>query len=73
MSRLRLGAIAEDKPVKITVELNGGIVRDLADYSRVHAAANNLADPLPAERLVPAMIEAFMAGDREFRKLRRKL
>jgi hypothetical protein len=72
MSKLRLGIIAEEKPVKLGIELGGAVMRDLADYARVHAAANNLAEPLPPERLVPAMIEHFMSGDREFRKLRRR-
>lgn len=72
MSKLRLGAIAEDKPVKLNVELGGSVFRDLVDYSRVHASANGLAEPLPPERLISAMIEHFMSGDREFRKLRRR-
>lgn len=72
MTKLRLGAVPEEKPVKLTLEISGGTVRDLADYARVHAAANNLSEPLPPERLVPAMIKNFMAGDRVFRKLRRR-
>ena len=72
MSKLRLGHIAEDRPVKVTVELSGGIMRDLADYARIHARANGLPEPLPAERLIAPMIERFMSGDREFGKLRRR-
>ncbi|ODU34657.1 DUF2274 domain-containing protein [Sphingopyxis sp. SCN 67-31] len=72
MSKLRLGAIAEDRPVKVTVELPGAVLRDLTDYARVHAGANGLSEPLPAERLIAPMIEHFMSGDREFGKLRRQ-
>lgn len=72
MNKLRLGAIAEDRPVKMTVELPGAIMRDLTDYARVHAKANGLSEPLPAERLIAPMIERFMSGDREFSKLRRQ-
>lgn len=72
MSKLRLGAIVEDRPVKLTVELPGAVMRDLADYARVHARANGLAESLPAERLIAPMIERFMSGDREFSKLRRQ-
>lgn len=72
MSKLRLGAIAEDRPVKVTVELPGAVLRDLTDYARVHARANGLSEPLPAERLIAPMIERFMSGDREFGKLRRQ-
>ena len=57
MSKLRLGPIAEDRPVKVTVELSGGIMRDLADYARIHARANGLPEPLPAERLIAPMNE----------------
>lgn len=72
MSKLRLGPIAEDRPVKVTVELPGAVMRDLADYARVHAKANGLSEPLPVERLIAPMIERFMSGDREFSKLRRR-
>ena len=31
MSKLRLGPVVEEKPVKLTVELPGVLMRDLAD------------------------------------------
>lgn len=43
MSRLRLGPIVEEKPVKLTVELPGSLLRQLGDYSRAHAAENGMA------------------------------
>lgn len=72
MTKLRLGAIPDEKPVKLTVELSGGLMRELADYARVHAKLNALTAPLAPERIVPAMIERFIAGDREFSKQRRR-
>lgn len=72
MTRLRLGPLLEDKPAKVTVELPGALLRDLADYARVHAKVNNLPEALPPERLIGPMIERFIAGDREFGKLRRR-
>lgn len=72
MTKLRLGPIVEEKPVKLSVELPGGLMRDLTDYARVHAAANGLAEPLAPERLIVPMVERFMAGDREFSKQRRR-
>lgn len=71
MTKLRLGPIVEEKPVKLGVELPGSLMRDLADYARIHASANNLNDPLPPEKLIAPMVERFMATDREFAKLRR--
>lgn len=72
MTKLRLGPIVEEKPVKLSVELPGALMRDLTDYARVHAAANGLSEPLSPERLIVPMVERFMAGDREFSKMRRR-
>lgn len=73
MSGLRLGSLTEDRPVKGNAELSGAIMRDLADYARVHAKANRLAEPLPRERLIAPMVKRFMAGDRQLSKLRRQV
>lgn len=72
MSKLRLGAIPEDKPIKLTLEIPGEMMRELLDYAEVHAKLTGLAAPLPIERIVPAMIGRFIAGDREFSKQRRR-
>jgi len=72
MTKLRLGPVAEEKPVKVTLELPGRLMRDIIDYARVHARLNALDAPLPPERILPAMIDRFIAGDREFSKLRRR-
>lgn len=71
MSRLRLGAIADNKPVKVTIEMSGPLVRDLADYADVHARLTGMASPMSPEKLIPAMIERFIASDREFSRQRR--
>lgn len=71
MSKLRLGPVIEEKPVKLTLEVPGSLMRDLADYASVHAKLTGLEAPLPAEKLIPPMIERFIASDREFSKLRR--
>lgn len=70
MSKLRLGPIAEDKPVKLTIEMPGALHRTLGDYARVHAAENQLDEPLPVERLIAPMLERFIAGDRGFARAR---
>ena len=72
MSKLRLGPIAEDRPVKLTLEMPGALMRELADYAAVHARMNGLGEPLPPERLIPPIVERFIAGDREFSKQRRR-
>lgn len=72
MSKLRLGVIADDKPVKVTIEVDSGLLRDLTDYARIHAEANNLSEPMAPERLIAPMIARFIASDRVFGKLRRR-
>ena len=72
MSRLRLGAIDEEKPAKLTIEFSGALLRELGEYARVHAKLTGLDSPLPPEKLVPPMIENFMGGDREFKKRRER-
>lgn len=72
MSKLRLGPLIDEKPVKLSIDVPGPLIRELTDYARVHAAANGLTEPLPPERLIVPMVERFMAGDREFSKMRRR-
>lgn len=70
MSKLKLGAIVEDKPVKLTVELPVTVHRDLLAYAEVlaHETGQKIADPL---KLVAPMLARFMATDRAFGKARR--
>lgn len=70
MTKLRLGRIEDDKPIKITVELPGAVHRELVRYAEAHARETGLAQPLPPERLIPPMLERFMAGDRAFARKR---
>lgn len=72
MTKLRLGPIVDEKPVKLTLEITGELMREIGDYAQVHAKLMELASPLPPERIIPAMIERFIAGDREFSKQRRR-
>ena len=67
MAKLKLGPIADDKPVKVTLELPAGLHRDLAAYADILAreAGQPAADPV---RLIVPMLERFMATDRGFAK-----
>ena len=71
MAKLKLGAIADDKPVKITIELPGTVHRDLLAYAKALAreTGRQIADP---SKLVAPMLVRFMATDRAFAKARRK-
>src|SRR3546814_13495508 len=66
VSKLKLGPIDDDKPVKLTLELPASVHRDLIAYARVHAAQTGLSPPLPVERLLAAVLERFRATDRGF-------
>jgi hypothetical protein len=70
MTKLKLGPIIEDKPVKVTVELPGALHRNLVAYAEVLARETGqpVTDPL---RLIVPMLERFIATDRGFAKARR--
>jgi hypothetical protein len=71
MTKLKLGAIADDKPVKLTLELSAGVHRDLLAYAKALARETGqpIADPL---KLVAPILARFMATDRAFAIARRK-
>jgi hypothetical protein len=71
MTKLRLGPIEDDKPVKITLELRAATHRQLVDYARAHAKETGLTEPLPIERLIDPMLDRFMSGDRGFNRQNR--
>ncbi|WP_337180248.1 DUF2274 domain-containing protein [Sphingopyxis granuli] len=72
MTKLRLGLIADEKPVKLSLELPGSLHRDLMEYAAVHARTNGLTDPLSPEKIAVPMIGRFIATDRAFARLRKQ-
>ena len=70
MTKLKLGPLIEDKPVKVAVELPGPLHRDLAAYAEVLARETGQppADPV---RLIVPMLERFIVTDRGFASARR--
>ena len=70
MPKLKLGAIPDDKPVKLTVELPAQIHRDLMAYAEllVHETGQTVEPP----KLVAPMLERFMSTDRGFSRSRRE-
>jgi hypothetical protein len=67
---LKLGPIADDKPVKLAIDVPADIYRDLTAYAEAHAAETGQASQGPAKLIVP-MLAQFMATDRGFAKARR--
>ena len=70
MAKLKLGPIADDKPVKVTVELPASLHRDLVAYADVLSRDTGLGRAEPVRLIVP-MLERFIATDRGFAAARR--
>ncbi len=71
MAKLKLGAVETDKPVRVSIKLPAPVHRDLLAYPDALAAATK-QEPLKPDKLIPAMIEHFMATDRGFAKARKQ-
>ncbi len=71
MAKLKLGPLENDKPVKMTVELQAAVHRDLLVYAEVlgRETGQPVADPA---KLVGPMLARFMTADRAFGKARRQ-
>jgi len=69
MTRLKLGPIKDDRPVKATVELPASLHRDLVAYAEAlgRQTGQPVSDPL---KLVVPMLRRFIATDREFGRTR---
>lgn len=71
MTMLKLGALVDERPVRLTVEIPAAVHRDLAAYAEVLAKETGTkADPA---KLIAPMLARFMASDRAFAKARRTL
>lgn len=70
MAKLKLGPLADDRPVKMTVELPAAVHRDLVAYAEALGRETGKPIDEPAKLIAP-MIERFMATDRGFAKARR--
>ena len=67
MTKLRLGPILDDKPIKMTVEVPAKLHRALKLYAMAIVQENGgvAIDP---SRLVAPMLDRFMKGDKAFAK-----
>ena len=64
--KLRLGPLPKTETVKLTFACAASLKADLDRYAALHAQTHGEA--VDAATLIPHMLEAFMAGDRGFRK-----
>lgn len=70
MTKLKLGPIVDDRPVKVSVELPGPLHRDLLAYAEVLARETGQPVSDPVKLIVP-MLERFIATDRGFDRSRK--
>lgn len=69
MAKLKIAALPDDKPVKLTTELPAPLHRDLVAYAET--LARETGQPVEPAKLIAPMLARFMATDRGFAKLRR--
>lgn len=71
MTKLKLGPLPDDKPVKVTLELPAPLHRDLTAYAEALAreTGQTIVDPV---RLIVPMLERFIETDRGFAKAKRE-
>ncbi len=64
--KLRLGPLPRQEVTKLTFSCPASLKADLDRYAALHAQA--YGETVDAATLIPHMLEAFMAGDRGFRR-----
>jgi hypothetical protein len=72
MNKLKLGTIETDKPARVSIRLPAPLYRSVILYGELLSRSTGQQPPLEPAKLIPAMIESFIASDRGFAKLRRE-
>ena len=70
MAKLKLSAVPEDRPVKLTVELPAAVHRDLVTYADL--LARESGQKIEPAKLVAPMLARFMSTERAFVRARRE-
>ena len=69
MAKLKLSAIPDDRPVKLTVELPAAVHRNLVAYAEVFEQESG--QKIEPAKLIGPMLARFMSTDRAFARARR--
>jgi hypothetical protein len=71
MTKLKLSAIDDDKPVRVTLDLPAPLHRDLVAYGEAIAreSGGTVVEP---QKLIGPMLARFIASDRGFASARRR-
>jgi hypothetical protein len=70
MAKLKLTAVPDDRPVKLTVELPAPVHRDLVAYAEV--LGRQSGQTIEPAKLIPPMLARFMSTDRAFARTQRE-
>ena len=70
MPELRLRKLADRRPVKMVISLSPELNQALLDYAALYGEV--YGQPEPVHELIPAMLAAFLDGDRAFARRRRE-
>lgn len=68
MNKLRLGAIIEEKSMRVSIDIAAPIYRELVAYASILAKETGQTKIDPTKLIAP-MIEKFIKGDKAFRKM----
>jgi hypothetical protein len=69
-TKLKLTAVPDDRPVKLTVEVPAAVHRDLVAYAEV--LARQTSQKVEPAKLIAPMLARFMSTDRAFLRARRE-
>lgn len=64
MPNLKLGPIADDRPIRLTISLPARLHRMLLAYAELHGRETGQAAAV--DKLIAVMLERFMLSDRAF-------
>ncbi len=66
---LKIGALPDRTPQKLTALIDPLLAADLEDYARIHSEIHGVE--VSTSALVPLMLETFLASDTGFRKAKK--
>ncbi len=69
MTKLKLSAVQDEKPVKISITLPAALHRDLVAYGEI--LGRDAGQSVEPAKLIAPMLEKFIASDKAFSKARR--
>jgi hypothetical protein len=70
MADIKLARLPERTPVKLTIHVSPDLHRALNDYAAAYEAAYGASEEIA--ELIPAMLAAFIEGDRAFARKRQE-